>query len=161
MRTITNKEFELARRNLDNVRIINKCLAKHKDVMSFDELKSCGLYGLWKCLKYHDNSKKRKFTTSLYSFVRWECLSYIKKKTELNDEYLDNYSIYDEEKDNIIEDIKDCLNRLPKKDRKILEQYYYQKLTLKEIGKLNNYSRQAAGQNRNKAETRLKDIYIG
>ena len=71
---ISDKEFEEAYKNTDNRNMIRMVCASFSNTLSSDILESCGMLALWKCLRSHDEKYGQKFTSSLYRFVRWECI---------------------------------------------------------------------------------------
>lgn len=114
---IPNIEFETAYQNIDNKKIINSFYKKYRKRLSVDEIKSCGLIALWKCLQCHDSSKQ-KFTTSLYRFMTWECLQELKKKYKtFNTCSLSGFVHYDHS--NI--DLDDLFQSLNQTDKNILD----------------------------------------
>jgi RNA polymerase sigma factor (sigma-70 family) len=70
---VTNAEFEHAISDQDNRNIIKSVCNQYRNILEEDVLNSCGLNGLWQCLKSHDDAYGNKFTTSLYKFVDWQC----------------------------------------------------------------------------------------
>ena len=154
--TITDEEFEEALRNKDNIRIIKSVTKKYSGQLSEDTQKSCGLHGLWRCIKNHDDSYGRKFTTSLFMHVDWEC------KRELcaqNRKPLLSLG----ESDGQIEspppnkDVSEILDSLTENQKKIMHQRFFENKTLEEIGKSEGYSKEAARQNINKIILKLRE----
>ena len=73
MKEITDDDFEAAYNDKHNKSIIKAATKKYSSILSEDIQASCGMHGLWRCMQNHDPSYGRKFTTSLYIHVDWEC----------------------------------------------------------------------------------------
>ena len=81
---VTDEQFEIAYDNQDNKNIIKAVTKKYANKLSTDSQRTCGMYGLWRCIQNHDDKYGRKFTTSLFIHVDWECkreLAMMNKKT--------------------------------------------------------------------------------
>jgi DNA-directed RNA polymerase specialized sigma subunit len=153
---ISNEEFEKALNNHDNKKIIAVVCNRFTSSLSYDILYTCGLYGLWKALQNHDPQYNRKFTTTLYKFVSWECMRelYIKQNTSHNLGLL-----YDMEDDNRGQNIEQYINLLPDlSQQQLLYDKYKSKMTFTEIGKKHSYTKQAAKAAVKKALSNLKTI---
>lgn len=152
--------YEEAMSNMDNVRIMNSVARRFCNQISSEVLKQCKLLGLWKALKSHDFSQKRKFTTSLYKFVLWECQKEIRSKTQLKNKR-DKFKIFAEQYEsnqNIFVFDIDIVKKLPKYESELLYDRYVLELTYKEMGKLRGVSKQAIERHIKKT---LKDIRNG
>jgi len=160
LRKVTNEEFEKAYSDQNNKNVIKSVTKKYYNKLSPEIQTSCGLHGLWKCIQNHDEKYGRKFTTSLFMHVGWECkreISFMNKKPiilmgdhdcDLSKEYFEM-------------DFPEILEILNEKQKKIIYQRYYESKTLQEIGKENGYTKEAARQNINKTIGVLRDYYIG
>lgn len=160
-REVTSQEFEEAYANLDNVRVMRTVTNKYSKILSVDDLKSCALQGLWRCLAYHDDTKQ-KFTTSLWRFTNWECRRELAKmRYKKNSMYTQSLSNMDVEyKPNpAIQDMMECMELLPDTDKNIIQQYYFERRTMEEIGQINRYSKEAARTKIKKAVKKLREIY--
>lgn len=161
MRTVTDQQFETAYKNQDNKNIIRSVTNGYSGQLSKDEQGVCGMYGLWRCLQNHDERYGRKFTTSLFIHVDWECkreLSRINKKrmTPLG-EQAENIEATIESSD-----IPEILEFLSEKQKNIVIQRFYENRTLEEIGQSQGYSKEAARQNINKIIKKLQTfVYEG
>jgi len=157
--TITDEEFEKALNNKDNIRIIKSVTKKYSGRLSKEIQKSCGLHGLWRCIKNHDDSYGRKFTTSLFMHVEWECkreLSAQKRKPLV---FLGEYDDKIESPPLNMEasEILDCLTE---NQKKIMHQRFFENMTLQEIGENHGYSKEAARQNVNKIIEKLRATIV-
>lgn len=160
MKEISNDEFDAAYKDKENKNIIRAATKRYSGALSSDIQSSCGMHGLWRCLKNHDPKYGRKFTTSLFIHVDWECkreLSQAKKKRvsflgEMDKEVASTYP-----SGNFFEMIE-CLSD---KQQQIVYERFYENKTLEEIGKSQGYTKEAARQNINKIIEKLKSIQQG
>lgn len=152
---ITDEEFEKAYQNKDNIKIIKAVTKKYSGQLSEDAQKTCGLHGLWRCIQNHDNSYGRKFTTSLFMHVEWECKRelFSQKKKPLTFLGESDCQIENRHKKEGVSEILDCLTD---KQKNIIYQRFYENMTLEEIGKKQGYSKEAARQNINKIIEKLR-----
>ncbi len=156
MRQVTDEEFEKAYSNQDNRNIIEAVTKKYANKLSKDTQKSCGMYGLWRCIQNHDDKYGRKFTTSLFIHVDWECkreLSSMKKKS------LSSLGDQDETipSPSSSGDLSEMIESLPDNQKEIIKQRFCENRTLEEIGNNQGYSKEAARQNINKILSKLRD----
>ena len=156
MKNVTDKEFEEAYSNQDNKNIIKAATKKYSNKLSEDAQKTCGMHGLWRCIQNHDDSYGRKFTTSLFIHVDWECKREIgvmnrKPMSSLgeNDSDIPSPAVSGE--------YSEILETLPEKQKKIMYQRFFENKTLEEIGKSEGYSKEAARQNINKIILKLRE----
>lgn len=160
---ISNTEFEAAYNNLDNRKIINACISRYIKIMPIEELQECGMVALWKCLKYHEDGHNQKFTTSLWRFIDWECRRELKKKNKdktLVTSDMQEYDVTVIENPDVIK-LRDCIEHLKPEHQQIIQEYYFDKLTMEEIGDNHKYSKETARQKINKAVRALSKIYNG
>ena len=156
MKKVSNEEFELKYKNKDNANIIRAVTKKYSNALSQDERKTCGMYGLWKCIQGHDPKYGRKFTTSLFMHVEWECRRELSKKKRSKISLLgelDEQVPCDKTFSGGLE-IFECLNE---KQASMIYQRFYQNMTLEEIGRLQGFSKEAARQNINKILKHIKN----
>ena len=156
MREVTNEEFETAYGNQDNKNIIKAATKKYSSKLSKAAQKTCGLHGLWRCIQNHADKYGRKFTTSLFIHVDWEC------KRELGILSRKPLSFLGECDNEIASpppsgEISDILEPLSDKQKEIMYQRFYENRTLEEIGKKQGYSKEAARQNINKILSKLRE----
>lgn len=153
---VSNEKFEEEYRKQDNRNIIKSVTKKYFSQLSDDEQELCGMYGLWKCIKNHDDAYGRKFTTSLFMHVDWECKREVTRISKKRMSFLG-------EQDTTIEspsasgEAHDILESLNENQRSIMHQRFYENKTLEEIGKTQGYSKEAARQNINKILQKLKE----
>ena len=160
-RKVNDEEFRLASENKDNINVMRTVTNRYRGCISEEDLKSCALLGLWRCLGYHDDTKQ-KFTTSLWRFTDWECKRELAKKKSMKNN-VNVQSIIDldimapAENENIIH-VKECLELLAEEDKEVIQQYYFEKRTMEEIGQIHQYSKEAARQKIRKAVVKLREI---
>ena len=156
-KSITNEQFEKEYKNQDNINIIRSATKKYSKTLSPDERERCGMHGLWRCIQSHDPKYGRKFTTSLFIHVDWECKREIASLNRKPEMPLGNF-------DQEISDISpsgsfdDIVSGLNDNEKSIIYQRFYENRTLEEIGKSQGYSKEAARQNINKIIGELKKI---
>lgn len=156
MRQVTDAEFETAYKNQDNRNIIEAVTKKYSNKLSKDTQKTCGMYGLWRCIQNHDNKYGRKFTTSLFIHVDWEC------KRELSSMRKKSLPSLGDQDENIPSpsssgDLSEMIESLPENQKDIIKQRFCENRTLEEIGNNQGYSKEAARQNINKILSKLRD----
>ena len=152
---VTNEEFEKAYGNQDNKNIIRSATKKYSKTLSDDERERCGMHGLWRCIQSHDPKYKRKFTTSLFIHVDWECkreIAQINRRTDLHLGNLDK----EISESYPLGHFDDIVGELPEKEKSLIYQRFYENKTLEEIGRSQGYSKEAARQNINKIIIDLK-----
>lgn len=111
----------------DNIRIIKSVCKFYAKNIPLDQLKQCGLIGLWKCLKANRSSKV-KFTTSLYNHVNWECLQEIKTNKSFYTKDFDISSYHSN-----LYDLIDYFESIGEEKSKLLLDRYLNKSKLREI----------------------------
>lgn len=166
-KNVTNEEFTVALADTNNTNIIRSVCNGYRNILSEDELHSCGLNALWRTLQYHRPEYNQKFTTSLYRFIDWECKREVRRVknsrkyvvASLSEQGYDQLSTGDLcEKPEVLH-LRECISLLPEEwQRTVIRQYYLDNRTMEEIGVINGYSKEAARQKINKAMASLKDI---
>tara|TARA_R110000824_G_scaffold268532_3_gene457163 strand:+ start:285 stop:779 length:495 start_codon:yes stop_codon:yes gene_type:complete len=156
LKKVTDEEFEKAYSNQDNKNIIKAAAKKYSSKLSKDAQKTCGMHGLWRCIQNHDDKYGRKFTTSLFIHVDWECKRELGILTRKPLSFLGEH---DEEIPSpaISGEALDILDTLTEKQKEIMYQRFYENRTLEEIGKKQGYSKEAARQNINKILSKLRE----
>lgn len=165
MKRVSNEEFNAAYANLDNIKIINHMCRRFRHSIPSDELKQCGRIALMKCLQSHNPDYGRPFTSSLCTSVLWVCRNALRDKRAVADKQPLSFFITGEpytkphHRQDDLDHLRECLERLPVADRDILHNYYFANMTFKEIGKLNAYTSENARQRVATATNRLKRIF--
>lgn len=151
----------------DNRNIIRTVTNKYAQLLTVDEINDCALEAIWRCLGYHRDDKGQKFTTSLWKFTDWECKRQLRKKRKsvntpntLSIMDFDHFDLPAPEVSDDIAFIRECVDLLPEPHRQFIKEYYFQNLTMEQIGQKYNFSKEAARQKINKALKRLHEIYI-
>lgn len=120
--------------------IMNKVANRYRRNIDVDEIESIKMNTLWKCIEKHDENKS-KFTSFLYSQLSFALKNKVKKKKlEYNSPSIEKEDF----KAVVSMEYTDIVSGLPEETREILNQRFYQNLTMKEIGKINGYSRETA-----------------
>jgi RNA polymerase sigma factor (sigma-70 family) len=157
-RQITNKEFEAALKNTENQSIIHKACKPYVKTISPDDLDSLQQRALWRALCSHDYSSKRRFTTSLYQFVLWECdsaIAEIKKRSRIPITSIDLNNIpARRRKHKEFANLYDIIDSLQERDRKLIDQYFFQRMTLSEIASINGCSKEVISQRLKKVKNK-------
>jgi RNA polymerase sigma factor (sigma-70 family) len=145
---ISNKQYEDALNNNNNRAIIEHACKTFIGIIPDDELQHCKLIALWESLQRYRPEKGKKFTSFLYQKVRWECYKALK---QINKEKRYVSIIEDVVGKDSDENFDEWLELLPDKEsKKLIEQRFLQKMTLKEIGKYHGYSYETARKRINK-----------
>jgi DNA-directed RNA polymerase specialized sigma subunit len=153
-KNINNNDYNIAYDNLSNKRIIKYVLYQYRKILDYDTLKSCGLHALWRCLQYHDDKYKRKFTSSLYQFVKWECEREIKSKYKSSKNTINiDCDIIADEKSNLFTYIS---NILDKESFNLIKLRFIDGMTLDEIGKECGFTKESARQKINRILLHLR-----
>ena len=142
---ISNEEFNEAFKNKDNLRIMNSVCARYRKSISYEEIERCKMISLWEALRAFDPNGGKKFTSFLYTRIDWECkrqISAMQRRKKVNTlEFKE--SLYVLLGDNSLE-IQDIINKLSPKFKKVIQQRFFYRMTMEEIAKENNYSRETA-----------------
>ncbi len=167
---VTNEQFEeaygttdkLTKTQQDNRNIMRTVTSRYSALIPAEELHTCALQALWRCLSYHDDTKGQKFTTSLWRFTDWECKRELRRKhtkKNINTVSVFDFDIEEESESPTAESVRECVALLPAQHKELINQYYFENRTMEEIGRLHNYSKEAARQKIGKAVRRLQEIY--
>lgn len=151
---ISNEIYENALYNKHNSLIMHKASVSFLSLLDNDEIYRCHLMALWKTLKFWDISGGRKFTSSLYQYVKWECLKTLKFKREnknINIENVDQEVLPNTHVDEILE----CLSP---ELRNIVKKRYLHGMTLVEIGNECNVCHETIRNRLKEASSRIKKI---
>lgn len=158
MKKVTNEQFNREYKKQDNLNIMNSATKKYSKYLSPDIQKRCGMHGLWRCIQNHDDKYGRKFTTSLFIHVVWECK---REMTALHKKPISFLGDSDKEipsENKANPDISEIMEMLSEEQKNILFQRFYENKTLEEIGKTMGYSKEAARQNINKIIQKVRDF---
>jgi RNA polymerase sigma factor (sigma-70 family) len=154
---ITDKDFLSAKDDINNKNILFAASKKYKFSLNADEIQSCADLALWKCLIHHNHTYKRKFTTSLFKFMMWECLHMIREKSNFCQILYDSAEDLQDIMDNFI-DAHIYLDKLKPNDRNVLCDRFFNHMTLSEIGNKYSYSKETARRRVLKAMDNLRNI---
>lgn len=162
-RTVTNDEFNKALANMNNVKIMQEALSKYRGIIPYEDLQRCGLDALWRCIGYHEDNKGNKFTTSLWRFIVWECrreLKRIRQQGRIHTVSLSQKEDFDisTNVNNQIKHLHEYITLLDSDSRDIINQYYFERRTMQEIGDIRGCSKQTIGQKIHKALIELRKM---
>jgi RNA polymerase sigma factor (sigma-70 family) len=151
-----NIEFEEKWNDSDIKSIMNKVSNRYKKNIDHDDIESIKMNTLWNCIKKFDESKGTKFTSYLFQQLTYAFKNKVKsKRSEFNFDELEKQDTKYQEKLDVI----DIMNSLDEETYQILQQKFYQNMTMKEIGKTNGYSRETARRKFKNAITLCKNMY--
>ncbi len=171
-REISNEEFNAALANEDNIRIIRSVTSGYANVLSKEDRESCGMIALWRTLQYYQPQYNQKLTTSLVRFVRWQCDSELLRQKPKKYEFrpripMDQYcEEFDGEPPTMgeyaesLEHIRERMKALPEIEQLVVEQYYFKRMTMDQVGQANGYSKETAREKINKAVANLKSLCL-
>ncbi len=171
-RKIEDEEYRQALANQDNANIIRSETTKYSKCLSKQDLSSCGLIALWRALQYHIDGLGQKFTTSLYRFIHWECRRELRKKMGKKHERVKTFVPLTNEhcrdyrrqiKDGLgiereLKEIKEVMKDADGSHQEIIEQCYFQHMTMEEIGRANGYSKETARHKLKQAVVAVKGL---
>ena len=142
---VSDSEFNEALKNKDNARIMNSVCSRYRKSIPYEEIERCKMISLWEALRAFDPNGGKKFTSFLYTRTDWECkrqISAMNRSRRIPTlEFKE--SLYVSLGDSSIE-IEDIIDKLSPKFKKVIEQRFFYRMTMEEIAKENNYSRETA-----------------
>ena len=142
---ISDAEFNEALENKDNVRIMNSVCSRYRKSIPYEEIERCKMISLWEALRAFAPNGVKKFTSFLYTRTDWECkrqISAMKRGQKIKAlEFKESLYVL-LNKDTI--EIEDIISNLNSKYKKVIEQRFFYRMTMEEIAKENNYSRETA-----------------
>jgi len=164
MRDVTTEQLEEALKIEDNRNIMRKVTSRYAALLHPDDLYTCSLYALWRTLQCHDPSYNQKFTTSLFRFCEWECKRELRKnstKVLSMTVPLEQASQSDvgEESFPTVDDewIREAVDQLNDEDREIVQFYFLESRSLREVSAKFGWSKQMARKRKNEAMKNLKE----
>lgn len=164
-RVITDKDLQQALRNPDYRNLIDAVISKYKYHLCDAAIENCVTKAIWMCLQNYNSERKAKFSTVLYRYLSNE----LKREIRFNTEYHrvmkkhqagDIFEELVDNKDSSLQyEVRDCLEQIPDKHRDIIYKYYFDNMTLQEIGNHNGYTREAARKNIASALESFKKVW--
>lgn len=177
-RKVTDEEFisqfgglnepieNLNKQQRDNRIMMHKVTNRYSKYLTKQQIKTCMMYAIWRCLENHEEGRGNKFTTSLWRFIKWECQRELRKQFKspnspniMSIGDLKNFDITSGNNDEV-KNLRECIALLPEEDVKLIHEYYYDKYTMKEIAERNSYSKETARQKIKKATDKLKEMFL-
>lgn len=161
MPKVTNETFETALADVNNKRIISEVCSQFRGNVPREELTFRGHIALFNCLRKHDPTNNNKFTTSLYWHTLRQCQNAV--RTEEKNALLPSLPInYESWSSNLSIDqlcVHECIDMLPSDQKEIIKNYFFDGMTLEEIGEMNGYSHVAAFKRLDKAKDAFRRLY--
>jgi hypothetical protein len=148
--------LELALKNKSYLRLCKSVLVKHNIPPAEHEDRT--VQAIWKTFKKHDNRIGR-FTSSLYRYITWECLLYLKEVRENSMGHVRISSDIIDKRTISPESIEDTTKQLEPIHRDILQQFYLGGATKKALRKEYNLEEKEFNELFKEALRNLKDIY--
>ena len=119
--------------------IASRIMIGRSTYIEYEDLVSYGMIGLMDAISKFDPDKGIKFSSYASIRIKGEMIDQIRKARPISKGAMDKLAKYneaiDEDKEKV-EILAECIEKLKEKDRTILNLYYYEGLTLKEIGKV-------------------------
>lgn len=140
-----NPKATLTDNDFSNIRGLAISIIKNIGIpwwyMDFDDLISEGYLGYLSAVKSFNSQKGAGFTHWAYIKMRGNILSYLCRKSpqdylELNDDCCYRFKNPQEETSLNIIDLKNEIKKLPQRTQEILWRYYWERMTIREIGTL-------------------------
>tara|TARA_Y100000361_G_C11151918_1_gene341641 strand:+ start:1608 stop:2084 length:477 start_codon:yes stop_codon:yes gene_type:complete len=133
------------------IRLTKAATSSFRYCLTQDEIENCVYHALWRaCCKYNDELNNCKFSSYLYNGVLMECMS-LKRSNEKKIFSGSNISVkhsksYYSSQDQVdmLDEVKNC------EDPSIIFDRFYNNMTIKEIAKNNNISRELVRRKINK-----------
>jgi len=153
-----NKQYEAKWANKDNQNIMNKVAKAYMKNIDTRDIESIKMDALWRVMNKYDPSKGTKFTSYLYQQLSYAFKTWV-KKAEKNLEFTQGIrpsgTGWGEDLNSPGEDavdindlnsrlVSDIITGLPADVVEILNQRFYNNMTMKEIAQENGYSRETA-----------------
>jgi len=160
-RTITSDDIKQALKNNDNLNIIDTVCNNYRHLLPEDTLEWCALHGIWKCLEKHETKWGRKFTTSLYHHVDWQCKGQLQIKCREESTMPFEEDVSDNSLpvlDYLI--LHESIDMLSFQQRKVIIGKFFHGKSCAEMGRDQGYSREYIRQILSKALSNLRELHI-
>lgn len=138
-----DKSFDECLKDRDILNIMGKVEIGYRKAIDKDDLESIKMDTLWKCLKKYDESKGAKFTSYLFQQLDYAFRNKLKVNKK-NMEYSWSGPDKSDHKTAQKEEVRDMLYGLSDEIKNILNQRFFQNMTMVEIADANGYSRETA-----------------
>lgn len=152
------KQFNEYLAKNDILKIMNKASKSFIRQLDKDEIYTCQINALWKCVKNFKPEKNVKFTTYLYTGVVIECIKNVKFNTKhksKNSQLHANISVLD-----YSQIYTDIMDEAQNEEEKQILMNRAAKKTIEEIGKIMGYSRETVRKKIKKMESRIRCKFI-
>lgn len=151
---VFENDIETALANPDITKLMNSACKSFKNELDCDEIYTCKINALWKCMKNYNPNKNTKFTTYLYQGIYIECLKELKfkqKSRRCNGKLHENIPKHNS--DILMVDILDEVDN--EEDKNLLIDKI-SNLTIKEMSEKRTYSRETARKKVKKITDKIK-----
>lgn len=142
----------------DNARVMRKVIRSFGPEIPRDQWPDLMQTAMVRCLEGYRDTYRQKFTTSLHRYTVWACSNFIRSRQRSRAVPMPPWDlpapVNDRQED--LDHVRECIGMLSPPDRMLIEQHFLMGMTLKEIGRLNGYTAQAAMYHVHKAVGRLR-----
>jgi RNA polymerase sigma factor (sigma-70 family) len=150
-----DRKFEDYFEDQNILNIMNKVANYYKKAVDLDEVESIKMDTLWKCVNKYQKDRGAKFTSYLYQQLTYAFKNRIKKKkVEFSCDTLEKQDFNMSSK----KEVYDIMHGLSDEIKNILNQRFFQNMTMVEIAKANGYSRETARRRLKNAIKKCKKI---
>lgn len=150
-----NNEFSKELAKQKNKMAMSAAARSFSSCLAPDELEQCKLLGLWKTVNNFDRKFGNRFTSLLYTNVRFECINQIKRNKPRAQSLFDE-SIEEPVKEYHFHELVDGLSDT---NKELLYQKYIQCYTLQEMAHRNKCSISCVRRKVKAAEKRMYNIW--
>lgn len=148
--------FEQELHNTNNQKIMKSASRPFQRQLTKEEIENCELIALWKAIEDFQPTKGSKFTSILYTRVRWECLKELRQMKPINASPLNSGLIEDNRP--YFYSINDIIIDVPSEHYNILYKRFVEDKTFGEIGADIGLSGESARLKTKKAIEYIKNI---
>lgn len=143
------EKFEELWENSDVRNVMNKVSNLYKKNIDPDDIESIKMDTLWNCIEKYDEKRGTKFTSFIYQRLSYAYRTFLKSKRITDDiKVLASETFYScpaiDKKELDRMEVFDIITGLDEETKNILNQKFYENLTVTEIGRQNGYSRETA-----------------
>lgn len=166
-REVADDEIRRVMADRDCQLVLQKALARYGRRLQPDDLELCGLHAVWRCLGYHQDGMGQKFTTNLYRFAKFACLSETKRQRSAgknqrplsphDEPRRENANAKEADRDDV-RHMQECMRFLSDEQREILREHHVEGMTYEEIAARRGMSRAAVGHRLDLAARRLREL---
>lgn len=170
-RAVSDEELRAALADQDNANVVRSVLQMYVGVMNDEDLRTCGMHAVWRCLGYYDPNHRsgQKLTTHLYQAVKWECDRQLGRErrergrgTVPLSKAGDPPARQPGSDADAVRDrsgqVRELMRLLPAQQRRVVNHYFFERRTYDEIASLLGVSRQLVCRRLDHALARLREL---